>query len=79
MVAEVPDDPQVVADGYVAAFDHPTHGNFRVSASPVQFDNEAPTVRRAAAELGADTEQVLREVGYTWDEVAAFKEGGTIC
>jgi crotonobetainyl-CoA:carnitine CoA-transferase CaiB-like acyl-CoA transferase len=77
--AEIPDDPQVVANGYVQQFDHPTHGQFRVSASPVQFNNEAPTVRRAASELGADTEQVLLEAGYSWDEIAAFKESGAIC
>jgi crotonobetainyl-CoA:carnitine CoA-transferase CaiB-like acyl-CoA transferase len=76
--AEIPADPQVIANGYVQQFDHPSHGQFRVSASPVQFDNQAPEVRRAAAELGADTEQVLLEAGYTWDEIAAFKESGAI-
>ena len=40
--AEIPDDPQVVANGYVMGFEHPTHGPFRVAASPVQFGNEAP-------------------------------------
>jgi crotonobetainyl-CoA:carnitine CoA-transferase CaiB-like acyl-CoA transferase len=76
--AEIPADPQVIANGYVQQFDHPVHGQFRVSASPVQFDNQAPAVRRAASELGADTEQVLLEAGYTWEEIAAFKESGAI-
>jgi crotonobetainyl-CoA:carnitine CoA-transferase CaiB-like acyl-CoA transferase len=60
-------------------FEHPVHGNFRVSASPVQFGNQAPTVRRAATELGADTEEVLLELGYTWEEIAQQKDGGVIC
>jgi crotonobetainyl-CoA:carnitine CoA-transferase CaiB-like acyl-CoA transferase len=77
--AEIPNDPQVVENGYVMGFDHPTHGPFRVSASPVQFSNEAPTVRRAAAELGADTEEVLLELGYTWEEIAQQKASGAIC
>ena len=76
---EIPADPQVVANGYVQEFEHPTHGRFRVTASPVQFDNEAPTVRRAAPELGADTETTLLEIGYTWEEIAAFKDAGAIC
>jgi crotonobetainyl-CoA:carnitine CoA-transferase CaiB-like acyl-CoA transferase len=76
--AEIPNDPQVIANGYVQEFDHPTHGRFRVTASPVQFGNEASTVRRAAAELGADTEATLLEIGYTWEEIAAFKEAGAI-
>lgn len=77
--AEIPSDPQVVENQYTLGFDHPTHGEFRVSASPVQFGNEAPAVRRAAVELGADTEAVLLELGYTWDEIAAHKESGAIC
>jgi crotonobetainyl-CoA:carnitine CoA-transferase CaiB-like acyl-CoA transferase len=77
--AEIAHDPQVVANGYVMGFDHPTHGAFRVAASPVQFDNQAPAVRRAAVELGADTEAVLLELGYTWDEIAQHKESGAIC
>jgi crotonobetainyl-CoA:carnitine CoA-transferase CaiB-like acyl-CoA transferase len=68
-----------VANGYVQQFEHPAHGQFRVSASPVQFGNEAPEVRRAAAELGADTETTLLELGYTWDDIAALKEHGAIC
>jgi len=76
--AEIPADPQVVANGYVQEFDHPTHGRFRVTASPVQFGNEAPEIRRAAAELGADTETTLLELGYTWEEIGALKEAGAI-
>jgi crotonobetainyl-CoA:carnitine CoA-transferase CaiB-like acyl-CoA transferase len=77
--AEIPDDPQVVENGYIQSFAHPAHGDFRVAASPVQFSNEAPSVRRAATELGADTEQVLLELGYTWEEIAQHKETGAIC
>ena len=77
--AEIPDDPQVVANQYTLGFEHPTLGAYRVAASPVQFGNEAPTVRRAAPELGADTEEVLLELGYSWDEIAAHKESGAIC
>jgi crotonobetainyl-CoA:carnitine CoA-transferase CaiB-like acyl-CoA transferase len=77
--AEIPADPQVVENGYIQSFAHPTHGTFRVAASPVQFSNEAPSVRRAATELGADTEQVLLEIGYTWEEIAQHKETGAIC
>ena len=40
--AEIPADPQVIANGYVQEFEHPAHGRFRVTASPVQFANEAP-------------------------------------
>jgi crotonobetainyl-CoA:carnitine CoA-transferase CaiB-like acyl-CoA transferase len=77
--AEIPVDPQVIANGYVQEFEHPSHGRFRVTASPVQFANEAPPVRRAAQELGADTESTLLEMGYTWEDIAGLKEAGAIC
>jgi crotonobetainyl-CoA:carnitine CoA-transferase CaiB-like acyl-CoA transferase len=77
--AEIPADPQVVENGYTLRFDHPTHGPFRVAASPVQFGNQAPEVRRAAVELGADTEQVLLELGYSWEEIAQLKDAGATC
>jgi crotonobetainyl-CoA:carnitine CoA-transferase CaiB-like acyl-CoA transferase len=76
--AEVPDDPQVQANDYILSFDHPSHGPFRLAANPVQFDSQAPEVRRAAPELGADTENVLLEIGYTWEEIAALKEAEAI-
>jgi crotonobetainyl-CoA:carnitine CoA-transferase CaiB-like acyl-CoA transferase len=77
--AEVPNDPQVVANEYVLSYEHPSHGQFRVASSPVQFNSQAPEVRRAASELGADTEQVLLELGYTWEEIAGLKEANAIC
>jgi crotonobetainyl-CoA:carnitine CoA-transferase CaiB-like acyl-CoA transferase len=76
--AEIPDDPQVVANRYIVPFDHPNFGSFRVAASPVQFANEGPAVRRPAAELGADTETVLLELGYSWEDIARKKDAGAI-
>ena len=76
--AEIPNDPQVIANGYVRSFEHPTHGPFRVSASPVQFDNVPPEVSRPAAELGAHTEEVMLELGYSWEEIALKKDAGAV-
>ncbi|GIW40610.1 MAG: CoA transferase [Candidatus Binatia bacterium] len=76
--SEVPDDPQVVANRYVLEFPHPAHGRFRVAASPVQFDNEAPEVRKAASESGADTEEVLLELGYGWEDIARLKDAQVV-
>ena len=76
--SEVPNDPQVVANDYILKFPHPAHGEFRVAASPVQFGQQGPEVRRAATAAGADTEEVLLELGYTWEEIGALKDHGAI-
>ena len=33
---------------------------------------------RCAPELGQDTEAVLLELGYSWEDIARFKEAGAI-
>jgi len=76
--SEIPTDPQVVANHYVLEFPHAAYGRYRVTASPVQFEGQWPEVRRPAADVGAHTEEVLLEVGYSWEEIAALKEQGAI-
>jgi crotonobetainyl-CoA:carnitine CoA-transferase CaiB-like acyl-CoA transferase len=76
--SEIPNDPQVIANGYVLSVAHPTHGALRLAASPVQFAHEPPRVREPAAELGAHTEAVLLALGYSWEEIARKKDAGAI-
>jgi crotonobetainyl-CoA:carnitine CoA-transferase CaiB-like acyl-CoA transferase len=47
-------------------------------ATPVDFDGRGPHVARGAPELGQHTEEVLLELGYAWDAIAAFKASGVI-
>ncbi len=76
--AEIPQDPQVIENGYIVSVDRPGEGPFRLASSPVQFGNAPVEVRHPAPELGAQTEEVLLELGYTWEEIAAKKEAGAI-
>jgi len=74
---ELADDPQVQANGYL--LESPTaEGTVRVCANPVQFGGEPPVIRRSAQDAGAQTEEVLLELGCTWEELAAWKEQGII-
>ena len=74
--AEAADDPQVVANGYLAA--HPTHERGRVVASPVQYNNGMLSLERGAPELGQHTEEILQELGLSWDEIGRLKQEGTV-
>src|SRR5207253_492330 len=74
---DLPQDPQVEANGYLLESPAP-EGTVRVCANPVQFAGEPPVVRRAAQDAGAQTEEVLLELGCTWEEIARWKESGVV-
>ena len=47
-------------------------------AAPVDFGDTPALPRGPSPELGQHTEEVLLELGYTWDEIGGLKESGTI-
>lgn len=70
---DLPDDAQVQANGYLldaGTADDP----LRLCANPVQFDGAPPAVRWPAQDVGASTEEVLLELGLSWDDIGALKE-----
>jgi crotonobetainyl-CoA:carnitine CoA-transferase CaiB-like acyl-CoA transferase len=75
-VTEVIEDPQVVANGYIAEVEH-DGGNFRVPAGAVQFD-EQPAALRRGPEHGEHTELLLLELGFDWDDIVKLKDAGVI-
>ena len=74
---ELLDDPQVVANGYISPVDNDGGPEFSLPSVPVQFDERPPKLRRGP-EHGEHTEQVLLELGYTWDDIAALQRDGVI-
>lgn len=70
---EVIDDPQVLANDYVTWFDHPVWGRTKVVGFPWDFSQTPASVRREAPELGQHTEEILLEMGYTWDDITQLK------
>lgn len=73
---EVIDDPQVIANGYLAQ--HPNHPTCRVACAPMQFDDEMVEVHRGAPDIGEHTEEILQELGYGGAEVKALREANAI-
>lgn len=75
-VAELLDDPQVVANGYIAEVSA-ADVDYRLPAVPVQFDEQPPELRRAP-EHSEHTETLLLELGYGWEDIGAMKDAGII-
>ncbi|MBV8775665.1 MAG: CoA transferase [Alphaproteobacteria bacterium] len=70
---EASNDPDVVANGYVAEADYPKYGKrLKVHGSPWHF-SETPATIGIAPELGADNDAVLGELGYTTTAIADLR------
>ena len=78
-VADLPNDPQVIANEYIVDYEHPAIGKTKVVGVPIRFSQTPGNPRGAAPELGEHTELILtEELGYSWDEVARLRESGVI-
>jgi crotonobetainyl-CoA:carnitine CoA-transferase CaiB-like acyl-CoA transferase len=75
---ELWDDPQVVANGYVAEYDHTLLGPLRANAPIVRMSASPTSVRRAPPALGEHTDEVLSGIGYDAEEIACLREQGAI-
>ncbi|WP_420880596.1 CoA transferase [Rhodococcus sp. (in: high G+C Gram-positive bacteria)] len=74
----VESDPHLRARGYYVPGDHPKAGRFLHEGAPVRV-GAAVTVRRAAPLLGADTDDVLRDVaGYPPESIARLRADGVL-
>ncbi len=74
---EIHDDVQVQANGYLPEVTDAEGRTFRLVANPVQFD-EAPDQPGPAPEHGQNTEEVLLELGVSWEDIARHKQSGAI-
>ena len=75
---EVANDPQARANDFFIPFDHPSHGRMEIIANPIKLSETPATVRLSAPEFSQHTEEILLEMGYSWEDIAQFKEQGTI-
>ncbi len=76
--AAVVEEHQVLANKYVTTMDHPTFGEIRVVGSPIHMSKTEVGPRFPAPQLGEHTEEVLLEVGYTWEDIERLKNNSVI-
>jgi formyl-CoA transferase len=70
--------PQVTAMDMNPVMEHPQIGRLRVPGVPIHFEKSPGDIRSAPPTLGQHTEEVLREIGYDDEGIAALRRDGVI-
>ena len=84
LVTEVANHQQVLSseqarvNGYLLDLEHPMAGRVTVTGCPVTFDGEVAHQAEPAPEHGQHTEEVLLELGYSWEEIGALRDTGVV-
>ena len=68
-------NPFPIATGMIRSTPHPLRPDFRSFSNPIKLDGERLPARSAPA-LGADTDAVLKELGYTNEEIVDLRARG---
>ncbi|NIL92871.1 MAG: CoA transferase [Woeseiaceae bacterium] len=74
---KIGEHPHFAAVGLLQDDEHPTEGPYRYVRDPIKVDGEVSPIRHHAPRHGADTEAVLRELGWDEDRIAALRPADT--
>lgn len=72
------DDPQLRARGMITEVQHLAHGAVRALGSMLRFDGASPAPDRWISTPGEHTEEVLRELRYSPQEIDDLRAAGVI-
>jgi crotonobetainyl-CoA:carnitine CoA-transferase CaiB-like acyl-CoA transferase len=76
--SEVLADPGAWENGYLRSVPGPGGDEVTVPGSPVRFSATPATPAGSAPELGQHTEEVLLELGYSWEEITHLAEQNAV-
>jgi formyl-CoA transferase len=71
-IKDMLEDPQTLARDMVIEVDHPVAGQVQALGLPIKFSHGNGVTRRGAPQYGEHTAEVLQELGYSSDDIAAL-------
>ena len=77
-IRDVSTDEQAIANGYVRKVTFKDDLEVMMPCPPMQFSEYAMRPYTSAGCLGADTDSIFHDLGYTDTEIAAMKDSGAI-
>ncbi len=70
--------PRITASNIIQEYSSPHFGSIKTVARAVRFDGNISRVANPPPGLGEHTRDVLRETGYSDDEINAYQRAGTV-
>lgn len=71
-------DPQVLFRKMLVETSHPRAGRVKQIGVPIKFSATPGEIRDPAPEIGQHTEEILKGLGYTEEEIVRFRKEGVI-
>ena len=72
--SEVVIDPQALANDFFVEIDNPVSGRLKIVNSPIKFHQNPSIPKGPAPQVGQQTEEILLELGYSWDDISILKD-----
>ena len=76
--SDVSEDPQAWANDYLEYVTSPSGNTNVMPRSPIEMDSGGLTVTQVAHGIGADTDEVLANIGYTPEQIVAMRQSGAV-
>jgi len=70
---EIAEDPSLRESGTIVEVDHPKRGKYLTVGNPIKLSDSPTEVTRSPL-LGEHTEEVLTQLGYSTEQIAALRE-----
>ena len=71
---EVINDPVALENEYIVEYEHFSYGKLKGIRCPIQMKGTPERTPFGAPEFGQNTEGVLLELGYTWEQITELKD-----
>jgi len=75
---EACEDPQIIARNMIVKMEHPILGEVQNLGSPIKLSRTPATIRSFAPKIGQNTEEILKSLNHSEEDIQNFKKNKVI-